>query len=358
MTNVERFNLWQFSELYSLTENITIVRNNIDGRIMVRRISSGENYPVMQKIININHPNLMRVYDCILENGRCVSLSEYVEGMMLEKAVLDYTPYSEEAVRNIMSQLCDGLSELHRFGIIHRDINPSNVMLDKNGVVKIIDFDITRTIKENKSKDTRVLGTAGYASPEQFGFSQTNEKADVYSCGVLMNFLLTGKLPSENLYSGAYRAIICRCIEIDENNRYENTEQLKNALFGKSETRKGKSFLEEFPKNIPGFRTGKKWQKVLTIICYIYYFLMFFTIFNYVPKITNPSMQKMQILFASVILFFWTAIPYICIGDFGNMSRKLNPKNPQVAKNILKIIGGASFVIGFMVIGSSPSIFY
>ncbi len=361
MTNVERYNLWQFSELYQLAENISIVRNNIDGRIMVKRISSGDNFSVMERIAKINHPNLMRVYDCILDNGKCISLSEYIEGTILERAVLDFTPYNEQAVKNIMAQLCDGLSELHRCGIIHRDINPSNVMLDKNGIVKIIDFDITRTVKENKAKDTRVLGTAGYASPEQFGFSQTNERADIYSCGVLMNFLLTGKLPSENLYSGNYRPIICRCIEIDENKRYENTEQLKNALFGKNETPMREpqkiSFLEEFPKNIPGFRTGKKWQKVLTVICYIYYFLFLFSFVTYMPKISDSPLWEMQVRMSITILVFWSAVPYICLGDFGNISRVINRRNPKKAKNLLKIIGILSFAVGFLVMMSN-SFFY
>ncbi|MBR1730906.1 MAG: serine/threonine protein kinase [Ruminococcus sp.] len=230
MLNTEKYKLWQNTELSEIAPNLVLVRNDFDSRIMALRKSGAENFEIMRALCSVRHLNIMRVYDAVTDGNVCKSLCEFIDGLTLEKAVENFCPYKEKQVRDIMCQLCDGLSALHERGIIHRDINPTNIMITWDGIIKIIDFDITRTVKFNRSKDTRVLGTAGYASPEQFGFSQTNERADIYSCGVLMNYLLTGALPNERHAEGPLSAVIKRCTQIDENNRFQNAEQLKKAL--------------------------------------------------------------------------------------------------------------------------------
>lgn len=89
---------------------------------------------------------------------------------------------------------------MHKYSITHRDITPSNIIIGFDGVVKIIDFGISRLHKENAKHDTQVLGTEGYAAPEQFGFKQSDCKTDIYALGVLLNYMLTGHIPSEVMY--------------------------------------------------------------------------------------------------------------------------------------------------------------
>lgn len=349
MTDLERYNLWQNTEIAKINPNITLVRNKFSGGLMIQSVHSKDNFPTMQLLCGINCKNLMKVYDTVQTGDKCVSLCEYIEGNTLEYFVENTKPYDEQQVRNIMCQLCDGLTALHNNMIIHRDINPSNVMLDKNGVVKIIDYDISRTAKAERSKDTRILGTAGYASPEQFGFHQTSCRADIYSCGVLMNYLLTGKLPDEQTYRGKLTPIIEKCMEIDEKNRYDSAEILKYEIFGGTPpyNRNGQKSSGGFFANLPGFRTNKRYKKIIACICYGYYFLFLFTFLMTLftgAKAITPS----DIGCALTIFIFWTAIPFLCFFDPWKISRFIPIKDPKGKKNFLIIIGIISLVIGFV----------
>lgn len=349
MTNMDKFDLWQYSVLENISDDIRLVRNLNTNMLMIERSCDIESLDTVRAIAEINHKNLMRIYDVTEYNGRCVCLCEYIEGMPLEYAVNGFKPYEEKQAVDIMLAICDGLSQLHSRGIIHRDINPSNVLIDRFGTVKIIDFNISRTVKSGQSKDTQILGTVGYTAPEQFGFSQTTERADVYSCGALLNFLLTGKRPDEKLYEGRLTPIIKQCIEIDEQNRLHSADELKNALLGRK-ILKSQTFLSEFPRNIPGFRSGKKWQKVLSVIFLIYYPFMLFAFINYTIQFGAQAYSAYQLVYTVVVLGFWSIIPYVCIGDFGNLSRVINRKNPENGRKLLKIIGILSFAVGFVII--------
>ena len=89
-----------------------------------------------------------------------------------------------------MEELCEVLVFLHGYGIIHRDIKPSNLLLAPDGHIRLIDFDAAREGKPSADNDTRLLGTRGYAPPEQYGFAQTDSRADIYAAGVTMKQLL------------------------------------------------------------------------------------------------------------------------------------------------------------------------
>ena len=210
-----QYQLWDFSFVARIHRNIDLVRNNVTGQLMIRRISPSGDFPVLQALCGIKHRNLMEVYDLRLQDGVCVSLCEYINGITLAFRVENGQLFDVKSAKRILCQICDGLTALHSRGIVHRDIKPENIMITNDGTAKIIDYSICRLTKPNQRKDTTVLGTAGYASPEQFGFAQTSATADIYACGVLLNYLLTGKLPNEELHQGALKPVIEQCIEID-----------------------------------------------------------------------------------------------------------------------------------------------
>ncbi len=315
---------------------------------MIKTVLPEENYNAMKILSYISHRNLMRIYDTVVIDKKCVSLCEYIEGNTLEFFVENYNRYNEQQVKNIVGQICDGLTVLHGNNIIHRDINPGNVMIDKNGIVKIIDFDIVRTVKPDRTKDTRILGTAGYASPEQFGFHQTSFTADIYSCGVLMNYLLTGKLPDEELYKGSLSPMMQKCMEIDEKNRYQSAEILKLALFGvQINSTQTKSEQTSYSWKLPGFRSNKTYKKVIACICYGYYLLF---LVSYIMGVLTGTLNNEihNIFYALSIFVFWSLIPFVAFFDVGNVSRFLPLKSQQSKKNFLILIGVMSLIMGFV----------
>ena len=327
--------LWNISFVAQIHQNIDLVRNNFTGQLMIRRISPSEDYPVLRTLCGIRHRNLMEIYDVRWQDGICISLCEFINGT---------SPAAQ--VENRLCQICDGLTALHKHGIVHRDIKPENIMITSDGTVKIIDYSISRLIKPDKRKDTTVLGTAGYASPEQFGFAQTSGKADIYACGVLLNYLLTGKLPNEELHQGVLKTVIEQCIEIDENKRFPSAEELKKVLLGQKINPR-RTF-----QPLPGFRSKHVFPKIITVIFYIAWLFMLLVYINGFPMFLKTGTQNIirQLILMADIMLFWTLLPYILFGDVFRLSERVNPNNPQNGKYVLKIMGVVSILIGVALI--------
>ena len=131
--------------------------------------------------------------------------------------------------KKILKPLLFALSILHKNGLVHRDVKPENVMLDKNNRVILIDFDASRTIK-NSEKDTKILGTIGFAPPEQLGLSESDARTDIYAVGVMLNVMLTGVHPSKQIAKGKARNIIRKCTSVSPDDRFQNALLLSKAL--------------------------------------------------------------------------------------------------------------------------------
>lgn len=262
--------LWQFREIGQINKNTVVVYNDYLQRQMILKILPRQNLPVLKDIMKIKHPNLMEIYDVMDDGINCNCLCEFVFGNNLDKIVYTKMGVDPKIAEKWMVQLCNGVETLHQKNIIHRDITPNNVMIDYEGNIKLIDFNISREKKQNATRDTTILGTAGYASPEQFGFTQTGFGADIYAMGVLLNFMLTGKMPNEKLCSGKYASIVKKATQIKEEDRYSNVYQMKLALQGNGNEKL--SFADKFLLNLPGFRSNKTSHKVIAIIGYVLYF--------------------------------------------------------------------------------------
>ncbi len=343
---VNQSQLWDFSLVSQIRKNLDLVQNKFTRQLMVRRISPAADYPVLQTLCRIKHRNLMEIYDVKTQDGVCISLCEYINGMTLDMRVEYYQPFDIRSAKDILCQICDGLSQLHINGIVHRDIKPGNFMITYDGTVKIIDYSISRLIKPEQRKDTTVLGTAGYASPEQFGFTQTNGKTDIYACGVLLNYLLTGKLPNEQLHQGLLTTVIQQCIEIDENKRFASADELKKVLQGKKINRR-RPF-----RPLPGFRSKHVFPKIITVFFYTVWIFMLFVYINGFSMIMSSSLKNIiqQLILMADIMVFWSALPYLLFGDVFRMSERINPDNPRNGKYVLRILGTASIILGFVLI--------
>ena len=162
----------------------------------------------------------------------CV-IREYIPGKPLSEVVKE-RDLTQDEILEICGKLGDILIRLHSQEpqIVHRDIKPENVILKEDGSVFLIDLDIARTVKPEGDSDTYFFGTKGYAPPEQYGFSQTDERADIYSFGVLLRFLITGSI-RENKNIKIYRPIekiITRCTAFSPEKRYPNMKAVKRDL--------------------------------------------------------------------------------------------------------------------------------
>ena len=181
-----------------------------------------------EELYNINCANLPLVYDVInLDDGQIV-LEEFIEGVTIAE-VMESGKYRYTGTRKVLQSVCRALTVLHERGIVHRDIKPENVMIAKEGRVVLIDLNAARQIS-NASKDTVVMGTVGYASPEQLGVTQSDARTDIYALGVLLNVMITGKHPSEKLAKGKAGRIVRKCTSVNPDERYQSAEKLSNAL--------------------------------------------------------------------------------------------------------------------------------
>ncbi|MBX0313719.1 Stk1 family PASTA domain-containing Ser/Thr kinase [Planococcus glaciei] len=145
---------------------------------------------------SLAHPNIVNIFDVGEEESIHYLVMEYVPGKTLKEYIIDHSPVSPEEAVKIMTQLTSALAHAHQNQIVHRDIKPQNILMDKEGNVKISDFGIAMALSATSYTQTNsVLGTVHYLSPEQARGGTANKKSDIYSLGIVMYELLTGQLP-------------------------------------------------------------------------------------------------------------------------------------------------------------------
>lgn len=214
----------------------------------IRKTGNGKNNEVIVNSLlaeanlmkRLDHPALPRIVD-IIDNGKTIYIiMDYIEGESFDKILNEYGAQPEELVMDWAKQLCDALGYLHsqKPPIIYRDMKPANIMLKPEGNLKVIDFGIAREYKEQNLADTTVLGTRGYAPPEQHGSRQTDARSDIFALGMTIHHLLTGvdPRPADYMYvpvrqwnpelSDGIEAIINKCTALDPEDRYQSCSEL------------------------------------------------------------------------------------------------------------------------------------
>lgn len=189
----------------------------------------------------LEHPALPRLFDILEQDGRLYMIFDYINGVSLDKKLEAEGRIAPEIVIEWAIQLCGALRYLHGQKpnpVIYRDMKPSNIILTSNGTLKLVDFGIAREYKPGSPSDTVFIGTRGYAAPEQYGTGQTGAASDIYSLGVTLHQLLTGKNPSEPPFGlkpvryyddslpAALEAIIIKCTNEDMKDRYQSADEL------------------------------------------------------------------------------------------------------------------------------------
>lgn len=184
--------------------------------------------PVYEMLCGVLCDHLPQVYDVIQTEDGCVVLEEYVDGIPLDQ-IMEHQPYRYREARRVMLGVCHALRVLHEGGFVHRDVKPENVLVCPDGRVILVDLNISRQVSA-VTKDTKIMGTVGYASPEQLGITQSDARTDIYAAGVLLNVMLTGQHPSVRMATGRAGRIVRRCTEVSPDRRYQSAQKLAAAL--------------------------------------------------------------------------------------------------------------------------------
>lgn len=175
-------------------------------------------YALYKKLQSFYCKLIPRINYVYRDDNQIIVIEEFINGRTLEQVMADREFFSDERIKNILLQLCEGLSFLHKKDIVHQDIKPGNIILTNDDVVKLIDFDVARTFKYGQDFNTQYLGTKGYAAPEQYGWGQTDNRSDIYALGITINLLK----PQSDLL----QKIIKKAAQFDPDNRYQSVDEI------------------------------------------------------------------------------------------------------------------------------------
>jgi len=202
----------------------------------------------------ISHRNVCRMHDLGKSEGNYFITMEYVPGENLKGMIRMMGQLGIGKAVSIARQVCEGLSEAHRIGVVHRDLKPSNIMIDPDGNAKIMDFGIARSLRSKGITGVGVMiGTPEYMSPEQVESKETDQRSDIYSLGVILYEMVTGRVPFEGdtPYSIGVKhksetpknpkefnpqipedlsRIILKCLEKEKERRYQSAGELQSEL--------------------------------------------------------------------------------------------------------------------------------
>jgi tetratricopeptide (TPR) repeat protein/predicted Ser/Thr protein kinase len=206
---------------------------------------------ISRKIV---HKNIARMYDLNEEKGTRFITMEYVSGQDLRGLIRQSGQLAVGTTINIAKQVCEGLIEAHKLGVVHRDLKPSNIMIDKEGNVRIMDFGIASSLSTKGITGAGVMiGTPEYMSPEQVEGKEVDQRSDIYSLGVMLYEMVTGKVPFEGdtpftigmkhkgempknpkehnaQISDDLNRVILRCLEKDKEKRYQSAGEVRAEL--------------------------------------------------------------------------------------------------------------------------------
>jgi serine/threonine protein kinase len=189
-------------------------------------------------LASLNHPNIVAIHDFGVHDGVPYLLMEHVDGTPLRKMLAAKKLTAEQAL-DVVPQICDALQYAHARGVVHRDVKPENILIDREGRVKIADFGLAKLAAVEQTRITRtnmLMGTPHYMAPEQIENPSTvDHRADIYSLGVIFYEMLTGELPLGRFKPPSQRAstdrrldpVVMKSLEKEPGDRYQSAGEVK-----------------------------------------------------------------------------------------------------------------------------------
>ena len=200
------------------------------GFVVQKELLGEDKSALYERIRKLEQYFFPKIYEVHYEDGITRVVEEYIEGVDLKEKLGDkITP---KQGFSYMIQILEAISVLHRMNppLIHRDVKPENILVTKQDEIRLLDFDASREYhKDDRVQDTRLLGTRGYASPEQFGFAQTDERSDVYSVGIVCT-QIAEKMDLSASEEKKLKKVLDKATMFDPKRRYQSAEQMLFAI--------------------------------------------------------------------------------------------------------------------------------
>ncbi len=320
-----------------------LVKDKRNGKIAVKKYVTSDAAFLYERLRGMQNNHLAKIFEVVSNGEKGIVIEEYISGLTLREYMEERGALEPNEVVPVIGELCLALDAVHRQGMIHRDLNPDNILLSIDGVAKIIDFGIAREVKADQKRDTTILGTAGYAAPEQFGFMQSDVRTDIYALGILMNEMLTGdQTGQQQCKMVPFAHIIKKCTEIDPEKRFQTVSELKKALGIEEENTVGKRIKNVIQKRgscvrgLPGFRTGILWKNIVASVGYGMMLLSTYIFLE--PYTVSAEIFLLESL--AVLLYIWVTV--LVIVNVADWDRKMPilRKLPRMLRIIIRIVLG------------------
>lgn len=198
---------------------------------ILKEYQNKELFPLYERLKNVQSKYFPQIYQLVSQEDAVLLLEEYLPGETLQAKLEGEKKLTGEEITGYICAICEALQSLHNTNpaIVYRDLKPQNIIITPDNQLKIVDFDASREYKEEQSRDTVILGTKEYASPEQYGFMQTDIRTDVYSLGIVYAELLEHADVSAS-YRKEAKKIIQKATMFAPDDRYPNMEAVLKDL--------------------------------------------------------------------------------------------------------------------------------
>lgn len=212
---------------------VYLVQSALSGNIYVQKILDVYNIHVYEYLYRNPVVGIPRIINYYEQGNQLIVIEEYISGISLQEKI-DNSDLSVSDIRSYMIMLCNILEALHSMTppIIHRDIKPSNIIITSYNYAMLLDFNAAKQFSGQHESDTVLIGTPGYAAPEQYGFGSSSPKTDIYSLGIVLREMLGSITPAPDIAPILHRLnlIAERCTQMTPAARYQSVAELKNAV--------------------------------------------------------------------------------------------------------------------------------
>lgn len=331
--------------------NIFLVQNLTNKKIYVKKILDIYNRQIYQYLYEHQIKGIPHVIDLYEDNNQLTVIEEFISGSSLQEKI-DANDISVTSIMHYMYELCEILEILHSADppIVHRDIKPSNIMITSYDHVILLDFNAAKCFTDITASDTILLGTKGYAAPEQYGFGSSTPQTDIYAIGILLKELVESLPEPTDQFIG----IINTCTQMNPADRYQSVTVLKQRFASTDKLMYSDNTRPFSLKSIipPGYRTLTPWKIIVSST--IYLFILGISLTMEPQGITGPAVWLERFFFLLILLSI-----VFCSFNYCNVQRIFplcNHKNPilhYMGIVLLDIIVTIYFLIILIIIEST-----